>query len=481
MSDMSNMSRESKKRQLRRQVVPTGAGATQTPAGRPETPGQPNRPGTPGQPNRPGMPGQPNCPGMPGQSNRPGMPGQSNRPGAPGQPNRPGMQEDSEEVVRRAHRRVSRRRMTILLALLLLAGVGAGGWHYYQQQYRYSTYETAWQVPINEGSLVGYESFGSNVLKYTKDGASYADNKGKNIWTESYEMKTPIVSVNGEYAAIADRQGNSIYICNTDGKQGQATTVLPISKVAVSGTGIVAAVLEDSSASYITFFKKDGSSLDITVKTKMAGDGYPLDISLSDDGTQLLCSYVYLQNGEMKNRVVFYDFSEIGKNVPNRLVGGFDDQFADSMVPRVTYMAPPYSCAFSGNGLTFFSSKNLASPELVKQVVIEEEIQSIFYSDEYAAVIVRNTTGEHASRLEVYRNDGTHVLSKEFTYEYTQADIDGDLIFLYNEDSCKVFNMAGTEKLYAAFDFPISRIRKGRFPNTLVLTGPLEMREIKLH
>ncbi|MGN0157908.1 MAG: DUF5711 family protein [Brotaphodocola sp.] len=390
-------------------------------------------------------------------------------------------QENSEEVVRRAQKKVRRRRRLRILILVLLIGAGAAGWWYHQKNYQYVTYETSWQIDINEGSLVGYESFGSNVLKYTKDGASYIDNKGKTIWSESYEMKTPIVSIHGDYAAIADRQGNTIYICSTDGKHGQVTTILPISRISVSGTGIVAAVLEDSSASYITFFKKDGSALDITIKTKMSGDGYPLDIALSEDGTQLMCSFIYLQNGEMKNRVVFYDFSEVGKNVPNRLVGGFDDPFQGSMVPRVTYMGDPYSCAFSGNGLTFFSSRNLASPELVVQIPIEEEIQSIFYSDEYAGAIVKNTTGEYASRLELYQKDGSHILSKEFTYEYTRADIDGDLIILYNEDSCKVFNIDGIEKLYASFDFPVSRIRKGRFPNTLLLTGSQQMREIKLH
>ena len=158
---------------------------------------------------------------------------------------------------------------------------------------RYTSFETAWQIDINEGSLVGYETFGNNVLKYTKDGASYIDNRGKNIWTESYEMKTPIAAVQGDYAAIADKQGNSIYICSLEGKVGQATTVLPISKVAVSGTGIVAAVLEDSVSSYITFFNKDGSKLDILVKTKMSGDGYPLDIALAQDGTQPV-SYTHL-------------------------------------------------------------------------------------------------------------------------------------------------------------------------------------------
>lgn len=425
MSDMSTMSRESKKRQLRRQVI-----SSETQYIRP-------------------------VPQMP--------------------------EEDSEEVLRQAHRKVRRKQIAIVAAVLVLIGTAVGGWYYYQQHYSYTSYETVWEIPVNEGSLVGYQAFGSNVLKYTKDGASYTDNKGKTIWTESYEMKAPIAVVNGEYTAIADQQGNSIYICNTDGKQGEATTVLPISKVAVSGTGIVAAVLEDSTSSYIVFFKRDGSILDLTVKTKMSGDGYPLDIALSEDGTQLICSYVHLVNGEMKNRVVFYDFSEIGKNVPNRLVGGFDDPFQDTLVPRVVYLEEPYSCVFSGNGPVFFSSKNLASPELIRREdMTEENIESVFYSKEYVGLIVRNNNSEYQDRMEIFRADGTHVLTKEFTYEYTQADIDGDLIILYNEDSCRIFNMAGAEKLYAVFDFHISKIRKGRFPNTLVVTGPQQMREIRL-
>ena len=73
-----------------------------------------------------------------------------------------------------------------------MIGTAVGGWYYYQQHYSYTSYETVWEIPVNEGSLVGYQAFGSNVLKYTKDGASYTDNKGKTIWTESYEMKADV-------------------------------------------------------------------------------------------------------------------------------------------------------------------------------------------------------------------------------------------------------------------------------------------------
>ena len=53
-------------------------------------------------------------------------------------------------------------------------------------------------------------------------------------------------------------------------------------------------------------------------------------------------------------------------------------------------------------------------------------------------------------------------------------------IILYNEDSCRIYNMSGTEKFDATFDFPVSKIRKGRFPGTLVVTGPQQMQELKL-
>ena len=452
MSDFNSMSRENKKQRLRQRVVTNPAWSEE-------------------------------------KSSSGGQGSYSEPQGRQRQQNRPmPYEEDGEEAARRALKKARGRRLLTAAAVVLLLGGAAGGWFYYQRNYSYTSYETVWQADLNQGSLVGYESFGSNVLKYTKDGASYIDAKGKSVWTESFEMKNPIAAVNGAYAAIADRQGNSIYICGENGRVGQASTVLPITRVAISATGITAAVLEDKGG------KVDGDvdcdelyingtitgNVCVACKTVMGGDGYPMDISLSQDGTQLMCSYAYIESGELRSRVVFYDFSEVGKSVPNRLVGGFDDIFAGTMVPEVTYMEAPYSCAFSGNGLSFFTSRNLASPELITQVTVEEEIQSVFSSDEYAAVIAQNTTGEYSRRLMVYEKDGTPVFTREFNYEYTHADIDGDLIILYNEDSCRIFNTAGVEKLYATFDFAVSKIRKGRMPDTLIVTGPQQMREIKL-
>ena len=70
----------------------------------------------------------------------------------------------------------------------------------------------------------------------------------------------------------------------------------------------------------------------------------------------------------------------------------------------------------------------------------------MFYSKDYVGVIVAQEGGEYRQRMDVYKPNGDAVFSQEITYDYTYADIDGDTIFLYNEDSCRVYNRYGNLK-----------------------------------
>ena len=405
-------------------------------------------------------------------------PGQS-RPQAPP----PG--EDGQEIVKQAHRRVVRRRL-ILLALLLIVFLGAvGGFSWYKKYYQYESFTVGWERQLErEGNFTAYEKFGTNLLRYSKDGASYINGEGKDVWVQSYEMKAPIVAVNGDYAAIADQQGNNIYICDLNGCQGMATTVLPIIKVTVSAKGVVAAILEDptASASYIYFYRKDGTEIKLFIKGVLGGNiGYPLDISLSPDGTILIGSYAFIEGGVLKNRVAFYNFSEVGKNALNRFVGGFHDIYENSMVPRVQYLNDTYAVAFADSSISFYSSADVMSPALVTQVPVEEEIKSVFCNESYAGIVVKAVSGEYDFRMDLYDMRGEKLFSTDFTYEYEHVDIDEDLIFLYNEDSCRIYNSRGILKYEGDFDFTVSKINKGSQPNQIFIAGPQVIKEIKLH
>lgn len=433
MDDMNSINRELKKQQLRRQIVPN--------------------------------PSDP-------------------RFGAP-------VYEEGEEAEssRGQAKKTLRRALVIAAVIAAAAGICAGLVVYWRAYHQYTEYSVSWEVELlngegqlrTESSFTGYVDFGDNMIKYTKDGASYIDARGKTIWVQTYEMKSPIVAVCGDYAAIADRQGNRIYICDKNGCQGIATTLLPILKVSVSSNGVAAVILEDARSNYITMFQKDGTSLDITIKSRLSGGGYPLDFCLSPDGTQVICSYMYMNQGKMDCRVVFYNFSEIGKNAsPRRLVGGFDEDFSGSMVPRVHFMDDVYSFACSDKGLTFFSSRNLVSPEIIQKVPIESDIRSLFYSNHYVGVILSNEEGENPYRMEIYRPTGELVLKKEFAFHYQHASFDEDQILLWNDEGFKAYNMTGTEKFSGTFDCTVSKVTAGRFSNSYLVISAQKMMEITL-
>ncbi len=403
----------------------------------------------------------------------------------------PTNEELAEQPIQRAHRRAVRRRMVLIIILLILILGAAGGLYWYQRFYQYANTTVVWerQFTRSEEGLSGYVRFGENLLKYSRDGASYIDSSGNDVWIQSYELNNPIVAVSGDYAAIADQQGYHIYICSLSGLQGEATTVLPISRVTISSKGLVAAILEDKTSTEINYFQQDGSEMEIYIKGLLEnegeqdewGIGYSLDASLSPDGNMLMGSYFSVQGGQMRNRVAFYNFSEVGKNALNRLVGGFHEAYENSMVARVVYLNDTYSVAFADNSLSFYSSRNEMSPELVKLVPVEEEIRSIFYDDGYAGIIVNSASGEYEYRMDVYRDDGELIVSKGFNYDYSHADVDGDMILLYNDDSCRVYNLYGNLKYEGTFDYQVAKITRGRLPNEIIVTGPQTMQELMMH
>ena len=474
MSDMRNIDRENKKKQLRSNIVP-----------------------------------------MPG--NRSGsQTGGGTGHMAGGQPDPEEF--DGDEMITRYRRK---KFLRVFLVLFILAAALFIGYRYIYQ-HEFTDYSVRWEKPMRyvDGGLengagtketaggsegestdsqgeqlafggltesagagsqfVQYIPFGENMIRYTKDGATYLDASGNNVWTVSYEMRTPISNVNGDYAVIADQQGNEIYICSTSGCTGVAKTQLPITKAAVSSIGVTAAVVEDGTASYVFYFRRDGEELGINIKMLLSGDGYPLDLALSPDGTQIVMSVVHLEGGVLKNKVVFYDFSEIGKNVNNRYVGGFEEEFNGKMAARVRYLNQDTVCAFSDSGLTFISVKNVIPDPEVITVEVEEDIESICSSERYAAMILDNPTGD-PYRMDIYTTDGKLKKSIPFDYPYSGALIDGDQVILYNEESCMVYNIDGYKKFEGRFDFPVSLVRKGKKGfNSLIIAGSDRMQEISL-
>lgn len=380
-------------------------------------------------------------------------------------------QQEAEQAQEKGKRRRSRRRFLVFLAVVLVLGALVAG-AIYMMKRPYTGFSQNWRNSftgengVSESDYEDYEIFGDGFLKVTRDGATYIDSSGKTIWNQSYEMNSPYVSISGDYCAIADQGKTAIYIMNKTGTTGQAETNLPITKISVAGTGVTYALLEDAKASYITVFSKEGAALDISIKSVLDGDGYPVDIAVSPDGTELIASFASIENGTIQNKVIFYNLSEIGQNAgSNRVVGGFTDDFSGHLAGRVHFSDDTHAQAFYDGGIAFFSTKVLTSPELSQKVEIEQTIQAITYADDYIGVITDNSDSETSAdpyTLTVYRLNGQTVFSTPFQLNYTNFDIDQDRVLVYNNTTLQLYDMSGTLKYSGNIDTSISRARVAR-------------------
>ena len=372
-------------------------------------------------------------------------------------------QKKHEERQGKKPRRVLVLLLVAITVLILAAGI------YYLMHRQYQSYAVNWTVDFTaadgaiESDYEDYRVYCDGYVKVTRDGASYINSSGKTIWNQAYEMNNPYVSINGEYCAIGDQGKTTIFIMSSAGTTGQAETNLPISKVSVSSTGVVYAVLEDSSASYITVFTREGAALDISIKSILSGDGYPIDVSVSPDGTELITSFAYIANGTIQNKVIFYNLDEIGQNAGNnRVVGGFTDDFAGHLVGRVHFSDDTHAQAFYDGGIAFFSTKVLTSPELVNNVAITDTIRSIAYAGDYVGVITFNSDDsiQEAYRLTVYRvNNGQTVFTVPVSINATGFNIDNGMVYLFNDKNLRVYDMVGNLKFDGALDKPVIQAR----------------------
>lgn len=368
---------------------------------------------------------------------------------------------------------------------LLLVFLVPGGWFYLTNRH-HDALEIRWEQQTSADSsraeaFRGYAKFAKGLIRYSKDGAAYINGDGRTIWERSYQMQNPIAAVNGEYAVIADQGAQSLYIFSDNANTGVASTVLPINRITISESGVVYAILKDDSADYITAFKADGSAIDLSIKSIITGDGYPLDLAVSPDGTELLTSYVSIENSQVVQKVIFRNFDEVGKAADaRRVVGGFTAEFEGHLVGKVNFSTNEYSQAFYDGGIAFFSTRVLTSPELLQQVEFEEEINSVACSDRYVAVVLNTNSGDNPYRLEIYRTNGTKLAETEFAYSYSGFSIDGNYILLYSEDTCHVYNLRGREILAADFPMQVSAMVKTGLPGEFLLAGSTGLMKVRM-
>lgn len=304
------------------------------------------------------------------------------------------------------------------------------------------------------------------VLTYSKDGISSIDTKGNTIWNETYQMQNPIVEVNENAVAVGDYGGHIIYVMNEKGKVGEIDTNLPIRDFCVSKTGIVAAVLEDSNLTRLNLYSSKGEEL-VRSECRMSQSGYPVAVALSDTGEVMEVSYLYVDSGSMKSSIAFYNFSDVGQNSVDRLVGG--NEYADSVIPYIGFLGKDSAFAVANNRISFYSGAE--KPVSIAEKLLSEEIQAVYTGSEHVALVYIDTTGAALYRIDLYDKKGNVVLSKNIDIDYQNVLIQKNSVVIYNNTECVMYNLAGKEKYRGTFGKSVSLLIPSNKMNRFIMVS----------
>lgn len=322
----------------------------------------------------------------------------------------------------------------------------------YDRNRTFDSYKVEYTMEISDGVDNEFYPYKTGVLKYSSDGMAYIDG-GKEIWNQGFEIKNPVMDICGDYVAIAEEDSNDINIYNASGEAYKVSASYPVKNLEVSRQGVVAAVLADETANYIEVIAKDGTQIAIG-RTVLQGDGYPVDISISEDATKVAAAYLAVTSGEIQSKIVFYNYSEVGKNETDRIVGGFND-FEDSLIPDIEFINENTVAAIGDNIIAIYSIDE--TPSEVARIKVKNEIQSVVYDDKYIALIVKNDESGK-NMLQVYDLTGKRVLSQEEEFAYSGIKMSDGNIIMYNDTECKVVSVAGVTKFKYNFTMGITSI-----------------------
>lgn len=344
--------------------------------------------------------------------------------------------------------RQKKKRIVLLVAILAAIILIAAGVFLFFRFRTFSGYKVLSRLELsNSDEQTKLFKYNKGFVRSSSEGVTYFDSKEIH-WAESFEMTQPLTAVCDTYFAAADMKGKDIYLYDVSGLVNRITLSHNITDLEVSNQGIVAAATNDADSNYIEVVDKDGNEL-ITAKSVFSSSGYLMDIALSPDGSKLAAAFVFVSEGTLESKVVFYDFSS-GNGGEDMVVGGFN-QYESTILTTVRFMKGNKVCVVGDNAISIYNFSG--TPELVyENLALEEEIQSLFFSDQYLGMVVEDEEDENNYRLRVLDMNGKEVFTKGFDFAYNKVLFAGKNVLLYSGSDCELYSFSGIKKMELEMD-----------------------------
>lgn len=367
--------------------------------------------------------------------------------------------------------------MRIVAAILIIVVLIICLVNVYSSNMAYTGYDILKSVTREDGDNASYLKYGDGYIRYSNDGIAYYKNDGTAVWNHTYEINNAQVKICGEYITVGNITGRNLYVYNKSGLKSEIDAAMTVTQVDVAQQGVTAVSLEDGNTNYINMYDAGGTKLSYII-TSLTGDGYPVDMALSNDGNKLVVSYISVNGESLQSNVAFYNFSDVGQNSVDRLVGGFN-HYDSSLVGRVEFVDNDTVIAIAEDRVSFFEITQY--PELKAEVTFTDELQKVTYNEQYVGLLFNNADSVDKYKMVIYNMKGQKVSELFFSEEYRNFEFSKDNILLYNEKVFTLMSIKGKLKYEDNFDMTIEKIIPLDNSQRFLVFNSKYIQEIKLN
>ena len=291
-----------------------------------------------------------------------------------------------------------------------------------------------------------YEVFNNGIVRYNRDRVAFLNLRNREQWTWGAQFENPIFTASAQSFAIADKGGHQIMVFNQGGLIGEFETIFPIEQIAISNHGIVSVILRNPENPLIMIYDATGMLL-VENHVPFSTLGYPTALALSHDGTTLVVGYLSINGGRIQSTVVHYNFNDPQNTRSDFVV--HSEELDNTIIVELFFVNEKTSVAITDSSFIIF--EGIEAPRREVQVFFREEIKSVFYTENYIGYVLQ-IDDQIGYELRLHNSRGDIVMSRQFIGEYSNIQMIGNDIFMFDGFALCIINKHGVLRFQGNID-----------------------------
>lgn len=303
-------------------------------------------------------------------------------------------------------------------------------------------------TPVNttriSGDFVDLVVIDDYIYECNKNGLIKKSKDGETVWTKSYYIDAPLMENKGDYIAVADITGKSVYVFDTEGFIREIKESYPIINIDINKEGFLTTIQEKEKQNVIKYYNNEGERV-IETATRFYEDGYPIDLASSYDVTKMVTGYLKVSNNRLQSIISFFGYEDQYDSNDQNLLGGFT--FENALLSELFWIDETRVLVVIDNALYIYNCES--EPKLIKTIEVNSELNFVEATSEEIIVYYGKTIEQsevyQSGKVIIYDHNGEELKQLEYDDQVQLVKASQDNYFVITDTQIIKYDGIGRE------------------------------------